>query len=79
VVERREPKELVALVLAAVIILVWALAALRAVADTNYNMPDFLTPLMGSVVTWCFVGDVVRKVRSQNDEQDKPATKTQDV
>lgn len=66
--EKREPKDLVAIGLACIIIVVWGLAALRAVADPNYDIPDFLTPLMGGVSTWCFVGDVVRKVRGPDDE-----------
>jgi len=69
-VEKREPKELVAIALAVVIIVIWGVAALRAVADPTYNMPDFLTPLMGGVSTWCFVGDVVRKVKGVRDEDE---------
>lgn len=70
--EKREPKDLVAIGLAVVIIAVWGLAALHAVADSDYDMPDFLTPLMGAVSTWCFVGDVVRKVRGSHAEEPEP-------
>lgn len=72
--DKREPKETVAVGLAVVIIGVWAIAAARAIADVNYDMPDFLTPLMGGVSTWCFVGDVVRKVRGGPREDDETET-----
>lgn len=72
-VEKKDHKSTVTMALAVVIIVSWSIAFLRTQVDSDYQIPVGVTPLMLSVASWCFAGDVVRKIKKSIPDSDEAA------
>jgi hypothetical protein len=55
----------------------WSVAFLRTQIDSSYEIPIGVTPLMLSLASWCFAGDVVRKIKKITTTEDVADEETQ--